>query len=147
VRILSLELTTPKAAKEVAQCIEGAELRVLARVNNAAFGGYGFLHEQPLEKNLQMIQLDTGNVVALSRLLLPGMIKRGRSRKRCGTRSREQRGRMDHAIEAYPGGEVRRYIPGPGKDELARCGTNDYAGGVPRTVSRTAGTRSRETGT
>lgn len=88
VRILPLDLTTPTAAKEVAQYVEGAELRVVALVNNAAFGGYGLFHEQPLENNLQMIQLNTSNVVALTRALLPGMIKRGRSRKTCETRCR-----------------------------------------------------------
>jgi hypothetical protein len=78
VRILPLDLTTPAAANEVAQYVDGAGLNVATLVNNAAFGGYGLFYEQPLDRNLQMIQLNTSSVVALTRLLLPGMIEQGR---------------------------------------------------------------------
>lgn len=78
VRILPLDLTNPAAAKDVAQYVAGKGLQVECLVNNAAFGGYGLFHEQPLERNLQMIQLNTCSVAALTRLLLPVMIERGR---------------------------------------------------------------------
>jgi len=77
VRVLPLDLTTPTAPMEVSQYVKGAGLDVDCLVNNAAFGGYGLFHEQPLDRNLEMIQLNTGSAIALTRLLLPGMIGRG----------------------------------------------------------------------
>jgi short-subunit dehydrogenase len=53
-------------------------LTIDALVNNAGFGLQGEFVKQPLERVLQMIQLNVSALTALSGLLLPGMVERGR---------------------------------------------------------------------
>ncbi|MBX2872153.1 MAG: SDR family NAD(P)-dependent oxidoreductase [Saprospiraceae bacterium] len=45
-------------------------------INNAGFGSYGFLHETPLEREVNMIQLNVLAVYRLTRLFLDDMLKR-----------------------------------------------------------------------
>ena len=89
VRVLPLDLTTPTAPMEVLQYADGAGLDVDCLVNNAAFGGHGLFHEQPLDRNLEMVQLNVSSSMALTRLLLPSMIERGRrTNLKCGFQCR-----------------------------------------------------------
>lgn len=80
VRTLAVDLTDPSAADAIGDVITREGLTVENLINNAGFGGYGLFHEQPLERNLAMIRLNTSSLVALTRHLLPGMIERGRGR-------------------------------------------------------------------
>jgi short-subunit dehydrogenase len=45
-------------------------------VNNAGFGAFGNAHEIPIEKMLEMIQVNCSAVVYLTRLYVPGMVER-----------------------------------------------------------------------
>jgi short-subunit dehydrogenase len=47
-------------------------------VNNAGFGTFGKFHEMPVERELDEIRLNVGALVALTGLLLPGMVQRRR---------------------------------------------------------------------
>ncbi len=47
-------------------------------VNNAGFGTFGKFHELPVERELDEIHLNVTAPVALTGLLLPGMVRRGR---------------------------------------------------------------------
>ena len=80
VQTLSKDLTDPAAATAIGDYVAATGLEVDALINNAGFGGHGLFHEQQLDRNLEMIQLNISCLVALTRLLLPGMIERGRGR-------------------------------------------------------------------
>jgi hypothetical protein len=77
VQILTIDLAEPSAAGAVRDYIAREGIEVEALVNNAGFGNYGLFHQQPLERNLEMIRLNNSSLAALTRLLLPGMIERG----------------------------------------------------------------------
>jgi short-subunit dehydrogenase len=51
-------------------------LRVDVLVNNAGFGAYGRFADLPVERQLEMLQVNITAVTHLTRLLLPGMIER-----------------------------------------------------------------------
>jgi short-subunit dehydrogenase len=55
---------------------KGIEIELL--INNAGFGGYGEFSEVPAQRLLEMVQVNCGAVVHLTRLFLPGMIARKR---------------------------------------------------------------------
>ncbi len=45
-------------------------------VNNAGFGAFGFIHEIPAERLLEMVQVNCSAVVHLTRLYIPPMVER-----------------------------------------------------------------------
>ena len=53
---------------------KGIEIELL--INNAGFGGYGDFSEVPAQRLLEMVQVNCGAVVHLTRLFLPDMIAR-----------------------------------------------------------------------
>jgi short-subunit dehydrogenase len=79
-RVLPKDLADPEAAPGIAARLErdGVVLDVL--VNNAGFGGYARFHEQDTRTQLEMIQVNVTALTHLTRLLLPGMVARGRGR-------------------------------------------------------------------
>ncbi|MEO0650477.1 MAG: SDR family oxidoreductase, partial [Planctomycetota bacterium] len=72
------DLSEPLAAEILCEELERRELRVDVLVNNAGFGARGKVHELPLERQLDMIQLNVTTLVELTRRLLPPMLERGR---------------------------------------------------------------------
>jgi hypothetical protein len=78
--VLAKDLSDSDAAQEIADYVEEQGLAVGTLVNNAGIGGHGLFHEQELSRNMKMIQLNVSSLVALTRLLLPGMISRGSGR-------------------------------------------------------------------
>jgi len=74
---LSVDLTRPEAPGEIfaATSQKGIEIELL--VNNAGFGAFGNAWEIPIEKMLEMIQVNCSAVVHLTRLYMPAMIARG----------------------------------------------------------------------
>ncbi len=75
-----LDLARPEAADEVADELarHGAEVDVL--INNAGFGVHGRFSETDLGSELEMLQLNVVTLTHLTKLLLPGMLHRGRGR-------------------------------------------------------------------
>jgi short-subunit dehydrogenase len=49
-------------------------------VNNAGFGGVGTIHDIPIDRQLQMVDLNVRTLVELTRLMLPSMVQRRRGR-------------------------------------------------------------------
>jgi short-subunit dehydrogenase len=77
-RIFAMDLTRPEAPSHLLSHLETAGLKVDVLVNNAGFGAQGLFAEIPLDRQLQMVQLNITTLTHLTRLLLPGMITRGR---------------------------------------------------------------------
>ncbi len=76
--IITSDLSLPEAPQQLMDQIHQAGKQVDVLVNNAGFGQLGEFDEIPLQRQLNMIQLNVSAVVALSHLCLPGM----RSRRR-----------------------------------------------------------------
>jgi len=80
VSVIARDLSDPDSPGAVARDVESRGLAVEVLVNNAGLGVYGFFAETPLEKELGMIQVNVVAVTALTKLLLPAMIRRGHGR-------------------------------------------------------------------
>lgn len=78
--VVPADLADPSAPQSVAGALRSKGLEVDLLVNNAGFGSNGPFHELPLERELAMIQVNVTALVALTGLLLPGMVARGRGR-------------------------------------------------------------------
>ncbi len=80
VTILSRDLAEPEAPVAIARELSarGTVLEVL--VNNAGFGVYGPFAGTPLEKELEMVQVNVTALTHLTKLFLPGMLERRRGR-------------------------------------------------------------------
>lgn len=76
VRVMAIDLADPTAAHRLHQQLQGQQVDVL--VNNAGFGAQGAFAGLPLERQLQMIHLNVTALTALTGLLLPSMLERGR---------------------------------------------------------------------
>ena len=74
---IQVDLANPEntiaAIAEIKQRLNG-ELHAL--VNNAGFGAFGYIHEIPEARMLEMIQVNCSAVVQLTRLYVPGMVER-----------------------------------------------------------------------
>ena len=77
-QVLCYDLATPDAAQAVYDALAADVIEVDILVNNAGFGSRGLMAELPLETQVDMVQLNVTTVTALTRLLLPDMIRRGR---------------------------------------------------------------------
>lgn len=76
VSVVSKDLSAPSAAaalvSELGELITDVEILI----NNAGFGGFGKFVDRPLEKDLQMMQLNMVALTELTHLVLPYMISR-----------------------------------------------------------------------
>ncbi|MGF1493191.1 MAG: SDR family NAD(P)-dependent oxidoreductase [Microcoleaceae cyanobacterium] len=75
--VIVQDLTTTDACKTVFDTVTQKGLEVDLLVNNAGFGDYGPLAERPLEKQVNMIQLNVVALVELTHRFLAGMKQRG----------------------------------------------------------------------
>jgi short-subunit dehydrogenase len=78
VQIFTADLAAPDAAASLINAIEAEGLVVETLINNAGFGLGGRFAELPLERQREMIDLNVRTLTELCRLVLPGMIERGR---------------------------------------------------------------------
>jgi hypothetical protein len=76
VEVFSADLVRPEAAVGIHQFTSSKNIEVELLINNAGFGAFGYAHEIPLEKMLEMIQVNCSAVVHLTRLYLPAMVAR-----------------------------------------------------------------------
>lgn len=72
------DLARPEAPREIYEYTRKKGIEVDLLVNNAGFGTFGRLDEAPEERLLEMVQVNCAAVVALTRLYVPEMVKRGR---------------------------------------------------------------------
>lgn len=76
--VFTLDLARPEAPERLWQHLEANGTRVDVLVNNAGFGAQGKFAELPLQRQLDMLQVNITALTHLTRLLLPGMIQRRR---------------------------------------------------------------------
>jgi len=76
IEIFSADLLRSEAPTEIFNFTSGKNIEVELLINNAGFGAFGYVHEIPVEKMLEMIQVNCSAVVRLTRLYLPLMVAR-----------------------------------------------------------------------
>lgn len=79
-RAMAHDLADPESPRRLVEQLAAAGLRVDILVNNAGFATYGPFAELDLDGELRMLQVNIVTLTHLTRLLLPGMIARGRGR-------------------------------------------------------------------
>jgi short-subunit dehydrogenase len=80
VSIYVKDLVDTTAPDELFAAVEQQGDAVDVLVNNAGFGTFGFFAESDVSSQLNMIQLNATALTHLSRLYLPGMLRRGRGK-------------------------------------------------------------------
>jgi hypothetical protein len=78
--VIALDLAAPGAADRVVAEVRRQGLEIDFLVNNAGFGSNGAFAEQDPARELEMVQVNVAVLVALTRALLPDMLRRGRGR-------------------------------------------------------------------
>ena len=78
VQTLVKDLTDPAAPQMVFDDLNRQGIEVDVLVNNAGFGAQGCVADLPIERQLNMIQVNVTALTHLTRLFLPKMIERGR---------------------------------------------------------------------
>lgn len=78
VEVMALDLEDREAPQDLSEMLLERGIQVHTLVNNAGFGLRGNFSTLPFERQLAMIDVNVGALTALSRLLLPGMLERGR---------------------------------------------------------------------
>ena len=76
VRVLAKDLADPHSPQAIFDALAAEGVAVDVLVNNAGFGTAGSVADLPLEKQLDMIQVNVVALTHLTRLFLPGMIQR-----------------------------------------------------------------------
>ncbi len=80
VHLIVKDLSIPTAADEVFDEVKKMGIEIEYLINNAGFGAQGFFHEIPLEKQIDMINLNITALVKLTYLFLPEMLERNSGR-------------------------------------------------------------------
>jgi short-subunit dehydrogenase len=75
--VLAADLALPGTPAGLYAELEQRSIAIDVLVNNAGFNVYGPFAETDLQKELQMIQVNLASLTHLTKLLLPGMVKRG----------------------------------------------------------------------
>jgi short-subunit dehydrogenase len=76
--VLIADLSEPEAPARIFDHLKANGTRVDVLINNAGFGAQGQFAQLPLERQLDMLQVNVAAVTHLTRLFLPGMIERRR---------------------------------------------------------------------
>ena len=76
VQIIAADLAQPGSATSLVEQLSARAIQIDVVVNNAGFGLQGEFTQLPLERQLEMIQLNVTTLTELTRLLLPAMVER-----------------------------------------------------------------------
>ncbi|PEN14223.1 short-chain dehydrogenase [Longibacter salinarum] len=76
--VLPFDLSTPGIGREVVDRVDALGLTIDVLVNNAGFGNRGSFVDTEDREQLDMINVNISALTHLARLLLPGMLDRGR---------------------------------------------------------------------
>lgn len=76
VEVFSADLAQPSAPPQIYAFSTSKKLEIELLVNNAGFGAFGNAYEIPVEKMMEMLQVNCSAVVHLTRLYLPEMVAR-----------------------------------------------------------------------
>jgi short-subunit dehydrogenase len=80
VKVISKDLSLASAPEEILTELEQESIEIDALVNNAGFAAYGLFSETDLGAELQMMQVNMGTLTHLTKLFLPGMLKKRRGK-------------------------------------------------------------------
>jgi len=80
VRVLAHDLSDPAACDRLVEELQAAKVEIDVLVNNAGVGDFGDFAQADPERLQRMIQLNVTSLTRLTRLLLPGMLRRGEGR-------------------------------------------------------------------
>ncbi|MDQ1683505.1 MAG: uncharacterized protein QOC82_242 [Frankiaceae bacterium] len=78
-RVVPADLAEPSAASQVFEAL-GPESVVDVLVNNAGFGGHGAFASRDRDADMRMVAVNVVALTDLTKLVLPGMVARGRGR-------------------------------------------------------------------
>ena len=78
VHVFTADLAMPESPQQIFDWLKGRGITVDVLVNNAGFGLHGGFSDLPLNRQLEMIQVNIAALVGLTGLLLPEMIQRNR---------------------------------------------------------------------
>jgi short-subunit dehydrogenase len=76
--VLTADLSLPETPARIFKELQGRGIVVDVLVNNAGFGALGTFAELPLQRQLEMLQVNITALTELTGLFLPGMIQRQR---------------------------------------------------------------------
>ncbi len=76
VSVITADLSQPRSATALVEQLSARGIQIDVVVNNAGFGLQGEFAQLPLERQLEMIQLNVTTLTELTRLLLPAMLER-----------------------------------------------------------------------
>jgi len=76
--VLTADLAQPETPGRILRELQGRGVTVDVLVNNAGFGAWGKFVELPLQRQLEMVQVNITALIQLTGLFLPGMIQRRR---------------------------------------------------------------------
>jgi short-subunit dehydrogenase len=76
VLLLDKDLSDPAAARQIYHELKEQGIQIDVLINNAAQGQRGKFHEVPLERHLEIMQLNMTSLVSLTRLFLDDMVSR-----------------------------------------------------------------------
>ena len=77
-QVFTADLAQPETPPRLLAHLHSAGIKVDVLVNNAGFGAQGQFSELPLQRQLDMLQVNVTSLVHLTGLMLPGMIERRR---------------------------------------------------------------------
>lgn len=80
VSVLAKDLREASAPADIGRELDGRGITIDVLVNNAGFGLYGFFAETPVDRELEMIQVNVAALTHLTKVFLPGMLERRRGR-------------------------------------------------------------------
>jgi uncharacterized protein len=80
VLMLDKDLFDPRAAREIYHELKSENIQVDVLINNAAQGQKGKFNDIPLDRHLELLQLNINSVVALTKLFLDDMVTRNHGR-------------------------------------------------------------------
>lgn len=78
VYVIASDLARAESPAELYREVGARGIEIDYLVNNAGFGTNGKFDELPLDREIEQINLNVSAVVALTRLFIPAMVKRGR---------------------------------------------------------------------
>lgn len=76
VHAMEKDLAKPHAAQEIMDELTARSITVDILINNAGLGAYGLFTETPLERELEMIQVNITTLTELTKLIVPQMVER-----------------------------------------------------------------------
>ena len=76
--VLAFDLARPESPRRIFDALQARSVTVDVLVNNAGFGTHGDFAELPVQRELEMVQVNVNALMELTALFLPGMIVRNR---------------------------------------------------------------------